>query len=29
MPRTHRPDPPAFRAEAGRLARGSDQSLPA
>ena len=29
MPRTHRPYPPAFRAEAVRLARGSDQSIPA
>ena len=29
MPRPHRPDPPEFRAEAGRLARGSDQSIPA
>ena len=29
MPRTHRPYPPEFRAEAVRLARGSDKSLPA
>ena len=29
MPRTHRPYPPAFRAEAVRLARGRDQSIPA
>ncbi len=29
MPRTHRPYPPEFRAEAVRLARGSDRSLPA
>ena len=29
MPRTHPPYPPEFRAEAVRLARGSDQSLPA
>jgi transposase len=29
MPRTHRPYPPEFRAEAVRLARGSDQSIPA
>ena len=29
MPRTHRPSPPECRAEAVRLARGSDQSLPA
>jgi len=29
LPRTHRPYPPAFRAEAVRLARGSEQSLPA
>ncbi len=29
MPRTHRPYPPEFRAEAIRLARGSDRSLPA
>src|SRR3954453_2297301 len=29
MPRTHRPYPPEFRAEAGRLARGSDKSIPA
>ena len=29
MPRTHRPDPPKFRLEAVRLARGSDQSIPA
>ncbi len=28
MPRTHPPYPPEFRAEAVRLARGSDQSLP-
>ncbi len=29
MPRTHAPYPPEFRAEAVRLARGSDQSIPA
>jgi len=29
MPRTHRPYPPEFRAEAVRLARGSDKPLPA
>jgi len=29
MPRTHRPYPPEFRAEAARLARGSDKSIPA
>jgi transposase-like protein len=29
MPRTHPPYPPEFRAEAVRLARGSDKSLPA
>ena len=29
MPRTHRPYPAEFRAEAVRLARGSDKSLPA
>ena len=29
MPRTHRPYPPEFRAEAVRLARGSDKSIPA
>ena len=29
MPRTHRPYPPEFRAEAVRLARSSDQSIPA
>lgn len=29
MPRTHRPYPPEFRAEAVRLARDSDKSLPA
>ena len=29
MPRTHRPYPPEFRAEAVRLARGSDRSTPA
>src|SRR4051812_37086150 len=29
MPRTHRPYPPEFRAEAVRLARGSDTSIPA
>ena len=29
MPRTHRPYPPEFRAEAVRLARSSEQSLPA
>ena len=29
MPRTHRPSPPEFRAEAVRLARGSDKSIPA
>ncbi len=29
MPRTHRPYPPEFQAEAVRLARGSEQSLPA
>jgi transposase len=28
MPRTHRPYPPEFRAEAVRLARGSDKSIP-
>jgi len=28
MPRTHRPYPPEFRAEAVRLARGSDRSIP-
>jgi transposase len=28
MPRTHPPYPPEFRAEAVRLARGSDKSLP-
>jgi len=28
MPRTHPPYPPAFRAEAVRLARGSDKSIP-
>ena len=27
MPRTHRPYPPEFRAEAVRLARGSDKSV--
>ncbi len=29
MPRTHRPSPPEFRAEAVRLARRSDKSIPA
>jgi transposase len=29
MPRTHRPYPPEFRAEAVRLARGSDRTIPA
>ena len=29
MPRTHRPYPPEFRAEAHRLGRGSDKSIPA
>ncbi len=29
MPRTHPPYPPEFRAEAVRLARGSDRSIPA
>jgi transposase len=29
MPRTHTPYPPEFRAEAVRLARGSDKSIPA
>ena len=29
MPRTHPPDPPEFRAEAVRLARGSEKSIPA
>jgi transposase len=29
MPCTHRPYPPEFRAEAVRLARGSEKSLPA
>ncbi len=29
MPRTHPPYPPEFRAAAVRLARGSEQSLPA
>ncbi len=29
MPRTHPPYPPEFRAEAVRLARGSDKSIPA
>ncbi len=29
MPRTHPPYPPEFRAEAVRLARGSEKSLPA
>jgi len=29
MPRTPRPYPPEFRAEAVRLARGSDKSIPA
>jgi len=29
MPRTHLPYPPEFRAEAVRLARGSDKSVPA
>ena len=29
MPRTHRPYPPEIRAEAVRLARGSDRSIPA
>lgn len=28
MPRTHAPYPPEFRAEAVRLARGSDKSIP-
>jgi len=28
MPRTHRPSPPEFRAEAVRLARSSDKSIP-
>ena len=28
MPRTHPPYPPEFRAEAVRLARGSDKSIP-
>ncbi len=28
MPRTHPPDPPEFRAEAVRLARGSEKSIP-
>ncbi len=28
MPRTHRPYPPESRAEAVRLARGSDKSIP-
>jgi putative transposase len=28
MPRTHRPYPPEFRAEAVRLARGSEKSIP-
>lgn len=28
MPRTHRPYPPEFRAEAVRLARGSDKAIP-
>ncbi len=29
MPRTHPPYPPEFRSEAVRLARSSDQSIPA
>lgn len=29
MPRTHAPYPPEFRAQAVRLARGSDKSIPA
>ncbi len=29
MPRTHPPYPPEFRAEAVRLARSGDRSLPA
>ena len=29
MPRTYPPYPPEFRAEAVRLARGSDRSIPA
>lgn len=29
MPRTHRPYPPEFRAEAVRLAQGSDRTIPA
>jgi transposase-like protein len=29
MPRTHPPSPPEFRAEAVRLARDSDRSIPA
>jgi transposase len=29
MPRTHRPYPPEFRAEAVRLAPGSEKSIPA
>ena len=29
MPRTHRPYPPELRAEAHRLGRGSDKSIPA
>jgi transposase-like protein len=29
MPRTHRPYPPEFRAEAVRLARSSEKSIPA
>ncbi len=29
MPRTYQPYPPEFRAEAVRLARGSDRSIPA
>ena len=29
MPRTHRPYPPGFRAEAVRLARDGEKSLPA
>ncbi len=29
MPRTHPPYPPEFRAEAGRLVRSSDRSIPA
>src|SRR5215210_2453119 len=29
MPRTHRPYPPEFRAEAVRLARSSDKPIPA